>query len=191
MTREQWLLQMIERLRTIFHETGYPLPPHIRVSCGWPTQRALAPSGKNRSIGQCFSTACSADAAHEVFISPALDDKQRVVEVLVHEMCHAVNNCQHGHGPIFRKIASAVGLEGKMTATIAGPRLRERLNALMSEMLDYPHRTLDVHVNEKKQGTRLLKIVCPACRYTARTTRHWIDRGLPICPCGTHMEEEC
>ncbi len=191
MTREQWLLEMVERLRTLFEQAGYPLPLHIRVSCGWPTQRALAPTGKNRSIGQCFSTACSADGAHEVFVSPALDDKQRVAGVLVHELCHAVDNCQHGHGPEFRKIAAAVGLEGKMTATVAGLELAERLNALMSRMPGYPHRTLDVHLTEKKQGTRLLKIVCPACGYTARTTRQWLSRGLPTCPCGTLLAEHC
>jgi hypothetical protein len=190
MTREQWLLQMVERLRAIFEQADYPLPPHIRVSCGWPTQRALAPTGKNRSIGQCFSTACSADGAHEVFVSPALDDKQRVAAVLVHELCHAVDNCEHGHGPEFRRIATALGLQGPMTATVAGPALRERLNALLARMPDYPHRTLDVRVNEKKQGTRLLKIVCPACGSTARTTRQWLARGLPACPCGTLMAEQ-
>src|SRR5271157_1951497 len=77
-----------------------------------------------------------------------------------------------------------------MTATVAGSELTERLNALMSRMPGYPHRTLDVRLNEKKQGTRLLKIVCPACGYTARTTRQWIDRGLPTCHCGTSMGEE-
>jgi len=187
MTREQWLLQMVERMRSVFEQAGYPLPPHIRVSCGWPTQRALAPTGKNRSTGQCFSTACSSDGAHEVFVSPALDDPQRVAEVLVHELCHAVDNCRHGHGPEFRAMATAVGLEGKMTATVAGPQLRERLNALHSQMPEYPHRTLDMRVDGKKQGTRLLKIVCPACGYTARTTRQWIERGLPTCPCGSAM----
>jgi hypothetical protein len=165
------------------------LPRHIRVSCGWPTERALAPNGSNRTVGQCFSTACSADEAHELFISPALDDKQRVAETLVHELCHAVDNCRHGHGPEFRRIATAVGLQGKMTATAAGPQLRERLNALLSEMPEYPHRTLDVRLNVKKQGTRLLKIVCPACGYAARTTRQWLERGLPTCPCGTLMME--
>ena len=64
-----------------------------------------------------------------------------------------------------------------MTATIAGPELRERLNALLSRMPGYPHRTLDVRVNAKKEGTRLRKIVCPACGYTARTTRQWLDKG--------------
>lgn len=190
MTREQWLLQMVERLRPVFAQAGHPLPAPIRVSCGWPTERALAPTGKNRSVGQCFSTACSADGAHELFVSPALDDPERVSEVLVHELCHAVDNCRHGHGPQFRTIAIAVGLEGPMTATVAGPQLRERLNALLSQMPGYPHRTLDMRVDAKKQGTRLLKIVCPSCGYTARTTRQWLSRGLPACPCGVRMAEQ-
>jgi hypothetical protein len=189
MTREQWLLALVVKLNDTFAGAGYPLPAHIRVSCGWPTQRALAPTGKSRSIGQCFSTACSADSAHEVFVSPALDDAEQVAAVLVHELCHAVDNCRHGHGPEFRRIAVALGLEGPMTATVPGEQLRERLNALLAEMPDYPHRTLDVRVDEKKQGTRLRKIMCPECGYTARTTRQWLDRGLPTCPCGTTMAE--
>jgi hypothetical protein len=140
-------------------------------------------------LAHAASTACSADGAHELFISPALDDQQRVAEVLVHELCHAVDNCRHGHGPEFRAIATAVGLAGPMTATVAGPQLTERLNALLSGMPEYPHRTLDVNVEAKKQSTRLLKIVCPACGYTARTTRQWLDHGLPTCPCGTRMAQ--
>jgi hypothetical protein len=129
MTRQQWPLELVERLRPLFEHAGHALPPHIRVSCGWPTERAPAPNGSNRSIGQCFSTACSADEGHELFISAALYDKQRVAETLAHELCHAVDNCRHG--PEFRRIAMAVGLQGKMTATVAGPQPRERLNALL------------------------------------------------------------
>ena len=42
----------------------------------------------------------------------------------------------------------------------------------------------------KKDGTRLLKVVCPNpdCGYLMRTTERWIKVGLPICPCGTRME---
>ena len=38
-------------------------------------------------------------------------------------------------------------------------------------------------------GSRMIKIVCDAdgCGYTVRTTRKWIDVGLPTCPCGSAM----
>jgi uncharacterized Zn finger protein (UPF0148 family) len=33
------------------------------------------------------------------------------------------------------------------------------------------------------QGTRLLKVFCSTCGYTARVTKRWIDKaGTPICP---------
>jgi hypothetical protein len=40
------------------------------------------------------------------------------------------------------------------------------------------------------RGTRLIKVACPQCGYTVRTTRQWIETGLPVCgPCETPMEE--
>lgn len=51
-------------------------------------------------------------------------------------------------------------------------------------------------VREKKQTTRMLKVVCPdeecphndaGSPYLVRTTRKWIECGLPACPCGAAM----
>ena len=46
----------------------------------------------------------------------------------------------------------------------------------------------------KKQGTRMIKLVCEIsdCEcggYTVRTTRRWIETGLPLCPVGHQMME--
>lgn len=38
-----------------------------------------------------------------------------------------------------------------------------------------------------KQSTRMIKLVCPADGYAVRTTRKWIEVGLPRCPCGREM----
>lgn len=40
----------------------------------------------------------------------------------------------------------------------------------------------------KKQATRMIKVCCPGCGYTIRTTQKWIDVGLPTCCCGEEME---
>ena len=50
---------------------------------------------------------------------------------------------------------------------------------------DYPHGALNsLPDGTKKQSTRLVKVLCPGCGYTLRTTRKWLDeRGAPICPC--------
>jgi hypothetical protein len=111
-----------------------------------------------------------------------------VAATLVHELCHAALDCEGGHGAPFKRLASAVGLEGKPTATHAGPQLEQRLNALCRQLGEYPHATLDI-ASRPRQGTRLLKCICPGCGYTARITRQWIKQGLPTCPCGEEFIE--
>jgi len=188
MTREQWLLKMTDAVRPLFANAGNPLPEKLRVSCGWPVGRALAsPTSKNRTIGQCWPTSLSADKTPEVFISPYLDDAVLVAAVLVHELVHVVDDCQNGHGPVFKRIATAVGLEGKMTATVAGEPLAAKLAKLAEKIGKYPHASLD-RSQIKKQSTRLIKVVCPECEYTVRTTAKWIEIGLPVCACGEEME---
>lgn len=190
-TREGWLHQLTVLLRPLFEAAGAPLPADIHLTCGWPTHRALAPIGKARTLGQCFSPAASAKGTTEICVSPAIGDAQAAAAILVHELCHAALMAEHpdaGHGPLFRALATAMGLEGKMTETTASPELARRLYALTLTMRPYPHSTLDVTVGAKKQGTRLIKIECPECGYTARTTKQWIATGLPTCPCGTEME---
>src|SRR5690606_38637603 len=98
----------------------------VKVSVGWPG----GPGRKNCVIGQCWAPAAAADGVSHVFISPVLDDAVRVLDVLAHELVHAINfaegdNC--GHRGRFAKIAKGIGLTGKMTATVAGEELAERL----------------------------------------------------------------
>ena len=41
-----------------------------------------------------------------------------------------------------------------------------------------------------QQSTRMVKVVCAGCGYTARTTRKWLDEaGAPICPCNQEPME--
>jgi hypothetical protein len=38
--------------------------------------------------------------------------------------------------------------------------------------------------------TRQRKVSCPACGYTVRMARSWMQVGLPVCPCGESMRPE-
>ena len=40
----------------------------------------------------------------------------------------------------------------------------------------------DNSTGPKKQATRMIKVACPECGYTARTTQKWLDVGPPRCP---------
>ena len=184
-TREQWLLAACAAVRPLFDAQGIDAYPPLRVSCGWP-------KGGRKAIGQCWPSGRSGDKTIEMFISPELIDGVQVLHILIHELIHAVDNCENKHRGPFRKMALALGLEGKMTATTAGPELEAELRLLLGNLGPYPHAKLDP-TKITKQGTRMLKVVCKdkACGYTLRTTKKWIEVGLPSCFCGAgEMEAE-
>lgn len=187
MNREGWLTAMTELLRPLFREQGYELPERMRVSCGWPHIRGTAKQ-KSR-IGEAWSSRVSSDGTSETFISPLISDAVEVADILVHECVHHAVGTEHGHKLPFRRLARAVGLTGKMPATVAGPELRKRLHALCDQLGPYPHASID-GTRDRRQSTRMLKVLCRACGCIARMTRHWIDSvGTPTCACGETMEE--
>ena len=185
MNREQWLSRLAKSLEGLFEEHGAKLPAY-RVTCGFPSKGGLS---KLRTLGQCWSDQASADDTHELIVSMTLDEPMRIAGVLAHEMVHAAVGVQHGHKGPFRKLALAIGLCGKMTATEESEAFKRRLSPILAELGEYPHAKLDAS-NRKKQGTRLIKTECPRCGYTTRITRKWLDVGAPICPVDHLVLEE-
>ena len=179
MNRETWLMKGIEAVRPMFEELGATIPEKVRVTCGWPSRSAGA--SKKRRIGECWSSSVSGDGTAEIIISMVLDDPVNVLDVLVHELVHAALPDGTGHGPKFRKLAIALGLTGKMTATEAGPELKAKLEKISKKLGEYPHAKLDFS-NVKKAGTRMIKAACPTCGYTVRLSRKWIEVATPRCP---------
>jgi hypothetical protein len=183
-TREEWLVAAVEALGEVVFAPADITLPAVRVSVGWPGGRG----SKNNVIGQCWSTGAAKDRVANLFISPVLDDAARVLDVLAHELVHAVDDCQNGHKGPFAKMAKAIGLTGAMTATVAGDDLKATLSGLVADRLgDYPHAALVTaagKAGEPKQGTRMLKVQCPETGYIVRTTAKWLDAyGEPKCPC--------
>jgi hypothetical protein len=84
-----------------------------------------------------------------------------------------------------------MGLEGKMTATIAGDDLAKSLTALAERLGPYPHSAIDLSTR-KKQTTRMIKAVCEEDQYIVRLSRKMItEHGAPICPtCQEQMAED-
>ena len=188
--RDQWYAAAVADLRDDFRAAGHPLRDTVRISCGWPTKGTRSSSKLRASvIGQCFNRRFTKDKVGQIFISPALESPVQVLETLVHELIHDAVGCAAGHGPKFREAALAMGLTGKMTATVAGDDLRARLAALADRLGTYPHAPLDPR--GPKQTTRMLKVECAECQYIARVSRKMIDEhGCPICPtCMDQMTE--
>lgn len=184
MNREAWLAAAVLDLRTDFEAVGLDLPGIVHVSVGWPSTGGTGKAGGSKAIGQCWCGTASADGAPHVFISPLLGEPLTALETLVHELAHAAVGTKAKHGPVFKRAAMALGLEGKATSTFAGAMLKERLAALAEHLGPYPHAPLSLPDKESKQSTRLLKAEC-GCGYIIRVTRKWVDQsGLPTCACG-------
>jgi hypothetical protein len=200
LTREEWLMKLTrEHLTELFAKSGAKVPRKLRMSCGWPSNRALASNKGTRVLGQCWYPDASDDAHHEIFITPAISDGAEVAAVLAHELVHACMEPGEGHGRNFRSLALEVGLEGKMTQTVPGDWLKAFLAKAIQEVGAYPHATLDMS-QRKKQTTRLLKVVCinEDCSfaeeedkaYSVRMSSSVFEAGAPKCGCcGAPMEE--
>ena len=190
--REQWLETAIELMKPHFTESipGVEFPK-VRVSVGWP-------GGKSgpRTIGQCWAPFAATDNVSQIFISPVLDDPIIVLATLAHEFIHAIDENKSGHKGAFGVMARAIGLEGRLTATVPGETLTTVLAIILEKLGAYPHAALgSVPVPKPGDSTprtitgapsrnkSMQKVVCEESGYTARVSNKWLLEGTPSCPC--------
>jgi hypothetical protein len=179
-TREEYLVAGVEEMRPIFAAYASPIASKIRVTCGFPSS-----AKRSGAVGECWADTASADKAMEILISPTVADPYRVMDILVHELCHTVSGAMN-HGKAFQKAADAMHLvpaAGKAgyKATTGGAAFRAAFGAIIDGLGDYPHAQLSM-ATRKTQATRMLKAICPSCGYTVRLTNKWAAMGLPSCP---------
>lgn len=175
-TREEWLLAAVDLIRPIFQAKGYTVPADCQVSCGF------ASTGlRSHHIGQCWSRKSSSDGRNQIFISPALVDAIEVLDTLVHELVHAIDDCAHKHGKEFKKIALKVGLEGQMRSAGAGAQLKSTLVELAKQLGPYPHGRLQVQ-HRKTISSPRPRAKCSECGYTVPMLKRFLEYGPPICP---------
>lgn len=188
-TREEWLNDAAKAMKPwlLEHEAGKDYEDPL-ISVGFP--KGSRGKSTNNVIGQCWDKATSQDKqrAH-IFVVPTLTDEIEVLAVLLHELVHASVGTQCGHRGPFKQLATGLGLEGKMTATVPGEMLKIKLELLRRELGEYPHAGLKVP-KRGSVGSRLLKVACPECGCILRMTQKWLDEvGPPTCGCGTDMEQ--
>jgi hypothetical protein len=174
-TREQWLQNAVTALTPFFSAKGHSVP-NCHVSCGFASTDV-----KRGHIGQCWSTKASADKVNQIFISPALSDSVAVLDTLMHELIHAVDDCENKHGPVFKKMALKLGLKGLMRNAGAGPELKVRLKELAKRLGPYPHSKLSVPAKVVDRRPRP-RAKCSECGFTVPMLKAFIHYGPPICP---------
>lgn len=171
-TREEWLNAFITRSRPQFAEIGAPLPEKVRVSLGFTSHGA-----RGSRIGECHASESSADGHFEIFIKPTVENDSRIADILTHELVHAAVGLDAGHGAGFKKVAVALGLKGKMTATVASAQWYAWALPILKELGPMPYGVLGggQSTAKPKQKTNLLKCECDTCGFIARITRRWIS----------------
>lgn len=174
-TREAWLSQAVLVLEPVFSKAGYAIPP-VKVSCGF-----AASSSPRTTMGQCWPRERSGDMVNEIFISPKLEDPVDVLDTLVHELCHAIDDCSSGHGADFAGIAQSVGLEGPARSAHASEELKVRLMMVSEKLGPYPHRAI-VFPPPRPSNKSKNKAKCAQCGYEVTLLKRWESFGPPICP---------
>jgi hypothetical protein len=127
--REAWLLAAVQMLKPIFAAKRHLVPDDCQVSCGF-----ASTGTRSHHIGQCWSRRSSTNERNQIFISPALGDPVHVLDTLVHELVHAVDNCEHKHGKEFKKIAEIDKLLlGKLSDALNETQKLNKINNLLTK----------------------------------------------------------
>lgn len=183
--REDWLNEAVAKMRPWFDGMEAEPPALIRVSTGW------SRGAKKTQVGWCWKSSVATDGSSNIFISPERSEPVKVLATLLHEMCHASDDCRDSHAGRFRRLWKLQGFEGKPTTSVPGSALLEKLDELAAELGEYPHAELHPGDKIKTQKTFMIKLECRGCGMIVRTTQKWLDSsGLPLCGCGEGEMEE-
>jgi|TARA_B100001564_G_C20652587_1_gene677588 hypothetical protein len=177
LNRETYLQEATTILRkSLFSPKGFKVPK-VKLSVSWASRGNK--TNKNKLgvsvLGQCYPTQLSDDGINHVIITPALsgstlEGSLRILGVLVHELVHAVDNCESGHGQAFKQCATAVGLTGQMRSTGESEWLQNLMTEKIVKKLGlFPHQQL--RTGGRTQTTRNIKVSCNCCDFSFRTSR--------------------
>jgi hypothetical protein len=203
-TREEWLRAAIEVFRPWFSLINEPLPAKIRISCGWGASGARAENSV--ILGVTLRRDLSADEVSEIFISPEDADAVSMLETVLHELIHVRDNIASGHRGEFIRLAKAFGFTKPWTETPPSSELRPILQAIAWDLGAYPGARVVIPSRRSLtlapfasggpikitsagggQTNRHILCTCPIDGYQVRTTKKWIEVGLPMCPAGHTM----
>lgn len=175
-TADAWLNAAVDRLVPIFHDADLEVPP-LRIHLGW-TSRGL----RTRRIGECWPRGASQDGVATIFITTQMESPASILDVLMHEMVHAVDDCAHQHGKEFVKIAKQVGLVGPpWRSSGAGELLRHELSRIARHLGHLPYSPLKTPAPATRE-MRSGRVMCPQCGFACRTLSEWSASGTPWCP---------
>ena len=145
-----------------------------RFRCGLTSSRSDYRM-KHAAIGQIHYSHSTGNKVNEIVISNRLNGKGTkiqssvVAHVLLHEMIHACTP-YHGHKGEFKRLARALEMDGKLTATENSQALEDRIiQDVVNPLGKFPHKAVTTRTSRK--GSRLLKITCTECDIVFRASK--------------------
>jgi hypothetical protein len=188
-TREEWLVAAVNALRPMFSELDKPIPDTLQVS---------ASPIRSKAIGLAYDKGSSYDGTtRTIVICASLTEplhRGGVLPTLVHELVHAAVGNEHGHRAPFKRVALALGLQGKMTATVAGDELLAKLAPIAADLGAYPHvghkknrKAATAPTPEKNKCSIRFKSIEVEEYRVQMSVKHFEEFGAPFDPWGNEM----
>lgn len=175
--REAWLSAALTRISKGW-PTAAELPEGTRISVGFPVKTRGRGAGR---VTEHYRATESDGGMVEIFVSPTLADAAQVCRAVALE-------------------AAAVALN-RTPAESERAALFARADTVAASLPAYPHDALavgraragasrvtasDIGATDEPAapgpGSRMLKVCCPSCGYTVRTSRRWLAVAVPLCP---------
>ena len=153
--KEVFLRAAFQKVIPLFHEKGFPIDEieeNIEITC---TDIRKSWAGYCKPI---ISDGYYPEEKYQIVINNSVDNGFNAIEVLIHEVCHAIQyHLYQGnvkpHGKEFKAIAERVGLTGRMTQTYADTDLKIKIREWAKDIGHYPHK---YSVTETLQGVLYL-----------------------------------
>ena len=158
-------------------------PGIVRLAHG---TRAGAPPGKNHRVGQCFSTACSADGANDVSFRRFYTIRNAWRKCSC--MSYAPRHGQLQARPWTRVPRDSLSRSGGMTATLGRRGTARAFQRAAVEDAGVTASHAGYASGREETGNAAPEERAPSVWiHGAETARQWIERGLPPCPCGARQ----
>lgn len=182
--REAWLQRAARSMAKSWKKLGVEVPADVAVTCGFP-----GGGSPNKRIGECWPRQRSTRGVNEVMINPILDQPLTVLDVLGHELLHAVDDCKSKHGKGFSKNSRAVGYSGGKHSSAETKAAKAALVALAKVLGPYPHGEVIIVKKQQKESAGLHKFQCAvagegeAADVLYSTAKMVEVHGIPVCRC--------